>query len=619
MSRFHRAELAAAVPWHVLPAEDLARGAELKVVDERTVAVRPLPAARSHSEVHLVFADAGRLRERRVVEMPAGKVVLRQTFDGQGTVSTDSPSSNLPAATLKLDVGPTRAPNLKPDLKELVVVPMPLRTREHLYSRLKPGTQSTLASLDADTAISLIAAESLQHNCDKALQIFGERFHCRKDRRPGFYTLLLSGQNWSASAQSMANPQSPGQFPYTAPVTTHYPVAPPLTPSSLPMQPAVMPPHMPMMPAPLASPVPMPPAMSMMQPSIGPAPTPAGPPPTMRPQILLPPQPPAPQQPQAYPGPHYQPTYTLTPNHIKIDTPYRWGTIETKFNIEAEHPNSLLARYLAVINRSAKEPARKEFWKLPVAQLGFVAQLAEFRPLYQSADEKQLDPALAFIRKATSPLQAWILLDRLQRAAGSPLSQAKIHRACRRDSEVLWRRRLDRFIGWPGLRHTLRMGPDRRALCELHAEVLKSGILPPLDARFSKALNSEPAEGSLASLTARTPARILEGKNQPAGVLFAWQLWQLEEKTLAAHVLHTTLKSALANKSLMLNAVDYPSRTGQWGLADEPMQKVLADRPAGPITEAAAADDLLRRCQARPVGPWRRNWPRRRRPPRQEL
>ena len=213
---FHRAELAAAVPWHVLPAEDLARGAELKVVDERTVAVRPLPAARSHSEVHLVFADAGRLRERRVVEMPAGKVVLRQTFDGQGTVSTDSPSSNLPAATLKLDVGPTRAPNLKPDLKELVVVPMPLRTREHLYSRLKPGTQSTLASLDADTAISLIAAESLQHNCDKALQIFGERFHCRKDRRPGFYTLLLSGQNWSASAQSMANPQSPGQFPYTA-------------------------------------------------------------------------------------------------------------------------------------------------------------------------------------------------------------------------------------------------------------------------------------------------------------------------------------------------------------------------------------------------------------------
>ena len=315
----------------------------------------------------------------------------------------------------------------------------------------------------------------------------------------------------------------------------------------------------------------------------------------MRPQILLPPQPPAPQQPQAYPGPHYQPTYTLTPNHIKIDTPYRWGTIETKFNIEAEHPNSLLARYLAVINRSAKEPARKEFWKLPVAQLGFVAQLAEFRALYQSADEKQLDPALAFIRKATSPLQAWILLDRLQRAAGSPLSQAKIHRAA-----VETQKRFggdDSTGSLAGLAYAIRFESAQTGerFRELHAEVLKSGILPPLDARFSKALNSEPAEGSLASLTARTTARILEGKNQPAGVLFAWQLWQLEEKTLAAHVLHTTLKSAPANKSLMLNAVDYLSRTGQWGRADELMQKVLADRPAGPMTEAAAADDLLRR------------------------
>src|SRR5205807_9047736 len=40
-SRFHRADLAALVPWYLPPADELARGADLKLAGERTVAIVP--------------------------------------------------------------------------------------------------------------------------------------------------------------------------------------------------------------------------------------------------------------------------------------------------------------------------------------------------------------------------------------------------------------------------------------------------------------------------------------------------------------------------------------------------------------------------------------------------
>src|SRR5262249_51666347 len=41
VSRFHRAELLRAIPWLVPPAEDLARGADVKYIDEHTIAIVP--------------------------------------------------------------------------------------------------------------------------------------------------------------------------------------------------------------------------------------------------------------------------------------------------------------------------------------------------------------------------------------------------------------------------------------------------------------------------------------------------------------------------------------------------------------------------------------------------
>src|SRR5262249_438362 len=56
VSRFHRADFAAAVPWYLPPADELARGADVKVIDEHTVAIVP------HYEAKLITLNT-KLRE----------------------------------------------------------------------------------------------------------------------------------------------------------------------------------------------------------------------------------------------------------------------------------------------------------------------------------------------------------------------------------------------------------------------------------------------------------------------------------------------------------------------------------------------------------------------------
>jgi len=39
-----------------------------------------------HYRLHLVFAKDGRLSERRIIEMPAGKTLLKQIFQHDGAI-----------------------------------------------------------------------------------------------------------------------------------------------------------------------------------------------------------------------------------------------------------------------------------------------------------------------------------------------------------------------------------------------------------------------------------------------------------------------------------------------------------------------------------------------------
>ena len=127
-SRFHRTDFARLVPSLVPAAEDLAHGADVKLIDERTVAVIPVGAEtakdrrgqpRSYVQAHLIFNADGALVERQIVLMPANRVLARQFIGTQ--------PRNFPAV----------APSLTPDLEKLVVLNLPYRSADHARQKLK--------------------------------------------------------------------------------------------------------------------------------------------------------------------------------------------------------------------------------------------------------------------------------------------------------------------------------------------------------------------------------------------------------------------------------------------------------------------------------------------------
>jgi ferric-dicitrate binding protein FerR (iron transport regulator) len=208
VSRFHRADLAALVPWMLPPAEDLARGRDVERIDERTVALSPRGASAARTvegkpaaylRAQLVFAEDGRLAERQTVLMPEGKVLLRQTYAADGTIKVLSgEDKELASHTPKL--APAKEPDLKPDTSALVVLPLPLRTREHAYRSLglNPGNSLDAEEnlcyryLEGEEAMALFASEYAQQNPEHARQVYRHCFEEHGVRRPGFWALLAS-------------------------------------------------------------------------------------------------------------------------------------------------------------------------------------------------------------------------------------------------------------------------------------------------------------------------------------------------------------------------------------------------------------------------------------------
>jgi tetratricopeptide (TPR) repeat protein len=193
-SRFHAAEFAALVPWAVLPAADLARGADLKCLDERTVAIVPHDPANPF-QVHMTFSPEGRLVARRVVETPSGKTHLRETYAADGAVALlDGNGKEL--AVHKFVVRAAKAPNLQPDVKALVLLPLPFRTRQHVGEVLKVKSDGRpYKNLDDNTALALIAANFGASSKDEFRSILRERFYASD--RLGFATILtVFGSDW---------------------------------------------------------------------------------------------------------------------------------------------------------------------------------------------------------------------------------------------------------------------------------------------------------------------------------------------------------------------------------------------------------------------------------------
>ncbi len=208
LCRFHRQDFARLVPWALPPVEDLARGADLEVVDEHTVAIvwhgaeakgkdgKPLPSLRTH----LVFGADGRLVERQLVEMPSGKILAAESYKADGTVGfvdhEKKDAGGTPAPERKIQLAPCGAPDLKPDTA-LVVLPLPLRSRQQVFGTRKLRADENYGSWSEEDALAMIATD-LGEFPGEMKQIIGQRFFRRGDRRLGFYTLLLStGQTWN--------------------------------------------------------------------------------------------------------------------------------------------------------------------------------------------------------------------------------------------------------------------------------------------------------------------------------------------------------------------------------------------------------------------------------------
>lgn len=229
-SRFHRAALTALTPWVLSPVEDLARGADVRVIGPQTVAIvphqsedaaddneRPLPR---HFRTHLVFAENGQLAERRLVEMPSGKVLAKLTIGAAGHLRWFDGSERL-IGERRLEVSPGEAPNLVPDLDSLVILPVPVRTPQHIFAAVAKARSQDINTPAHSNALRKIVDEQSRQDANDPVHwsdedalrllavylwqdpaelkdLIGRRFFARGDRRLGFYTLLLSsGEVWS--------------------------------------------------------------------------------------------------------------------------------------------------------------------------------------------------------------------------------------------------------------------------------------------------------------------------------------------------------------------------------------------------------------------------------------
>ncbi len=200
VSRFHRAALADLVPWWLPPATDLARGCDLECVLPRTIALVPHGAKewKQYLRYHLLFAEDGRLAERQLVLMPEKKVLAREIYDGKGGVRIlDGKDKEI--NSYKRDLKSADQPNLAPETKDLVVLPLPYRSRSHSFPAadleprdLSDDVNGCFAYLDNDRVLSLLATLLAEQKPYEARLLVQTHFFDKGDLRPGLFAILAA-------------------------------------------------------------------------------------------------------------------------------------------------------------------------------------------------------------------------------------------------------------------------------------------------------------------------------------------------------------------------------------------------------------------------------------------
>ena len=207
VSRFHRAEMSGLLPWLLPSAEDLAHGVDLECVDARTIALTPhwvceQKASKGEAPDHVVqqlLFDKDRLVERRLVEMPANKIKAREIYDGKGGVRWLD-GDNKEVRKLTRQISDADAPNLRPDLSNLVVLPLPYRSRAQVMQSLGFHPESVLDDpnngsfeyLQPEEHLQLLTAFVAEQRGEEAQLLYRRCFREHGDKRRGLFTLLAA-------------------------------------------------------------------------------------------------------------------------------------------------------------------------------------------------------------------------------------------------------------------------------------------------------------------------------------------------------------------------------------------------------------------------------------------
>ncbi len=209
MSRHHRSILERIVPSALPPASELARLGDVVATDERTVVIVPRGAADEDeatdgrevevARLRLTFADDGRLAERTLLRAPAGAaptagtVIARAVFAADGTTTwRDAEGEELARQTRPTE--DADAPELAPSTDDLVVLPMPARTFQHVQGRIASGDLAKDSIEAADAELAALAGANGAWNIAERLADHEPKIFAQGDRRLGVHVLLAASQ-----------------------------------------------------------------------------------------------------------------------------------------------------------------------------------------------------------------------------------------------------------------------------------------------------------------------------------------------------------------------------------------------------------------------------------------
>jgi tetratricopeptide (TPR) repeat protein len=117
----------------------------------------------------------------------------------------------------------------------------------------------------------------------------------------------------------------------------------------------------------------------------------------------------------------------------------------------------------------------------------------------------------------------------------------------------------------------------REAFAKLHADALKAGFLPPIDADFLKAFQPNKRQEEWRALMRKAARQLVEEDARPAVIGLSWQARQVGDQALGNELFKTATADVRADEDLatVFAMVEYLYHTGRHAEADAALRPVL--------------------------------------------